>query len=156
MTASNPISLETRALRYLARREHTRRELEQKLSSHECSQQVVTALLDELEQKGYLSNERFVEQITQMRRSKFGSRRIAHELKEKGVEEHLISDILSELKVTDFETARHIWQKKFGTPPGDFKERGKQIRFMMNRGFSLETINTILSQAKKEADKEET
>lgn len=150
MTASNPISLESRALRYLARREHTRQELEKKLSGHDCSQQAITALLDQLEQDGYLSNERFAEQVTQMRRSKFGSRRIVHELKEKGVEEHVIADILPELKVTDFETARHIWQKKFGTPPGDFKERGKQIRFMMNRGFSLDTINTVLLQAEKE------
>ena len=150
MTASSNISLETRALRYLARREHTRHELEKKLSGHERSHQAITELLDQLEQDGYLSNERFVEHVTQMRRSKFGSRRIAHELKEKGVEEHLIAGILPDLKETDLETARQIRKKKFGAPPHDLKERGRQIRFMMNRGFSLDTINTILLQAKKE------
>jgi len=150
MTASSNISLETRALRYLARREYTRRELEKKLSSHESSLQLISKLLDQLEQNGYLSNERYAEQVTQMRRPKFGSQRIVHELKTKGVDEHLITGILPDLKATDLETARHIWKKKFGTPPCDLKERSKQIRFMINRGFSLDTINTILSQAEKE------
>lgn len=150
MKVNNSLSLENRALRYLARREHTRRELEQKLSGHERSQQAIAQLLDQLEQNGYLSNERYAEQVTQMRRPKFGSQRIVHELKEKGVDEYLVASILPDLKETDLETARHIWQKKFGVPPGDFKERGKQIRFMMNRGFSLDTIHTILSQAEKE------
>lgn len=40
--------------------------------------------------------------------------------------------------------------KKFGTPPNDLKARSKQIRFMMSRGFSSDTINTLLSQAGKE------
>ena len=152
MTANKRSTLEIRALRYLARREHSRRELEKKLSSHEHSHESVTELLNQLEEIGYLSTERFVEQTTQMRRSKFGSQRIVHELKEKGVDEHLIAGILPELKETDLETARKIWQKKFGVPPGDLKERGKQVRFMINRGFTSDTIHKVLSQAEKEAE----
>ena len=38
---SNTLKLETRALRYLARREYSRRELEKKLSVHEQSPQVI-------------------------------------------------------------------------------------------------------------------
>ncbi|MDC8445621.1 MAG: recombination regulator RecX [Nitrosomonas sp.] len=150
MTADSKTSLQTRALRYLARREYSRHELEQKLAAHENSQQQVSDLLDQLERDGYLSTERFAEQTARIRRSRLGSQRIVRELKEKGVDEHVIADILPGLQETDFETAWRIWQKKFGAPPADLKARGKQIRFMMSRGFSSDTINTILSQAGKE------
>ncbi|MBX3639097.1 MAG: recombination regulator RecX [Nitrosomonas sp.] len=150
MTAGNKISLETRALQYLAKREYSRYELEQKLSAHEHSRQQVSDLLDQLEHDGYLSTERFAEQTARIRRKRLGSQRIVRELKEKGVDEHVIADILPGLKDSDLETAQHIWQKKFGTPPNDLKARSKQIRFMMSRGFSSDTINTLLSQAGKE------
>jgi regulatory protein len=150
MTTGSKTSLETRALRYLARREYSRHELEQKLSAHESSQQQRSDLLDQLERDGYLSTERFAEQTARIRRERLGSQRIVRELKEKGVDEHVIATILPGLKDTDLETAWRVWQKKFGVPPGDLKARSKQIRFMMSRGFSSDTINTILSQADRE------
>ena len=142
--------LKTRALRHLARREYSRRELEKKLSVYEQSPHVLSELLDQLEQDGYLSTQRFAEQTQRTRRPRFGSQRIVHELKEKGVDAHLIADILPGLKETDLETAWQIWQKKFGAPPSDLKERGKQIRFLVNRGFTADTIHQVLSQAEKE------
>lgn len=150
MTTGGKTSLQTRALQYLAKREYSRYELEQKLSVHEHSRQQVSDLLDQLERDGYLSTERFAEQTARIRRERLGSQRIVRELKAKGVDEHLIADILPGLKDTDLETAWRIWQKKFGAPPVDPKARGKQIRFMMSRGFSSDTINTILSQADRE------
>lgn len=150
MTTGGKTSLETRALQYLAKREYSRHELEQKLSVHEHSRQQVSDLLDQLERDGYLSTERFAEQTARIRRSRLGSQRIVRELKAKGVDEHIIADILPVLKDNDLETAWRIWQKKFGAPPVDPKARGKQIRFMMSRGFSSDTINTILSQADRE------
>lgn len=149
-TGGNRSDLETRALRYLARREYSRHELEKKLSAYEQSPHVLSDLLDQLEHDGYLSTERFAEQTKRARRSRFGSQRIVHELKEKGVDAHLIAEILPGLKETDLETAWQIWQKKFGTPPGDHKERGKQMRFLINRGFTSDTIHQVLSQAERE------
>ena len=74
--------LEMRALRYLAQREYSRLELEQKLSVHARSfpPEALSAVLDKLEQNGFLSTERAVEQIIRTRRSRFGSQRIVYEL----------------------------------------------------------------------------
>ncbi|MDH5552470.1 MAG: recombination regulator RecX [Nitrosomonas sp.] len=140
--------LEMQALRYLARREYSRLELERKLSAKlkDATQETLSAVLDKLEQCGYLSAQRVVEQIIQTRRPKFGCQRIAQELKEKGITEHLIEDALVELKTTEFDTACDVWQKKFAQPPCNMKERGKQIRFLMNRGFSSEVIHQVLSR----------
>ena len=97
MDTRSPI--EIRALRYLARREHSRRELEQKLAAHRDSlaTETLTAVLDKLEQQGFLSEQRMVEQVARTRRSRFGSQRIVHELKTKGIDGHLIDGILPAL-----------------------------------------------------------
>ena len=147
MTTSQS-QLEMQALRYLARREYSRLELEKKLSAKllGASQETLSIVLDNLEQCGYLSAQRVVEQVIQTRRPKFGCQRITHELKEKGIAEHLIENALAELKATEFDSACNVWQKKFGQPPCNMKERGKQIRFLMGRGFSSDVIHRVLSR----------
>jgi len=144
--------LEIRALRYLAQREHSRLELEQKLSAHARSStpEAISNVLDKLEQNGFLSAERVVEQVIRTRRSRFGSQRIVYELKEKGIDEQLIDGILPTLRETELDTAFKIWQKKFGQLPNTREERGKQMRFMMSRGFSMEIIQQVLSRADEE------
>lgn len=144
--------LEIHALHYLAQREYSRRELEQKLAIHArpFTAEALSTVLDKLEQDGFLSAERVVEQIIHTRRSRFGSQRIIHELKEKGIDEHLIHNALPVLKETELDTAYKIWQKKFARLPGTREERGKQMRFMLNRGFSMEIIQRVLSQAYEE------
>lgn len=151
MNTRSPI--EIRALRYLAQREYSRRELEQKLSalSDSGATEKLAEVLDKLEQQGFLSERRMVEQVARTRRPRFGSQRIVHELKTKGVDSHLIDGILPSLKETELEAALNIWRKKYDHPPETREERGKQIRFMMNRGFSMETIQQVLSQADEES-----
>ena len=145
-------ALETRALRYLARREYSRLELERKLSVHAQATpgETLANVLDKLEQRGFLSAERVIEQIIHTRRPRYGNQYIVHELKEKGIDEHLISSILPTLKETEKGAAFAVWQKKFGTLPTNLKERGKQMRFMISRGFSSEIIRQLLSQTDKE------
>ena len=150
MDSRSPIEL--RALRYLAQREYSRRELAQKLSADRDAREPaeLAAVLDQLEQQGYLSDARMAEQVARTRRSRFGSQRIVHELKSKGVADGLIHTVLPGLKETELESALQVWRKKFDHPPATREERAKQIRFMMNRGFSMETITQVLTQASEE------
>ena len=144
-------TLKTRALRYLARREYSRLELERKLAADtQSSIEMISDVLDHLEQKGFLSEARFVEQTIRVRRPKFGSQRIVHELKQKGIDEQLIADFLPELTETELDTAYEIWKKKFGVLPINAKEQGKQTRFMMSRGYSFDIIRQVLAQAAQE------
>lgn len=145
-------SLEARVLGYLARREYARPELEQKLLAHANppDAEALSAVLDDFEARGFLSMHRAAEQIIRTNRQKFGSQRIAQVLKEKGINTHFIDEALPELKETDLDVAVAIWQKKFGTPPSDMKEKGKQMRFMMSRGFSSDIIRDVFTQAELE------
>ena len=137
-------SLKTRALDYLARREHSRVELGKKLAPYAPTLEELSFVLDSLEQCGLLSDGRMVEQVIHVRRRKFGSRRIVHELQQKGIDENLIAVVLPHLKETELETARTVWRKKFGAIPANEKERAKQIRFLMGRGFAAEIIGQVL------------
>lgn len=143
-------SLKTRALGYLARREHSRLELEKKLAPHAQDPAELSAMLDALEQHGFLSAGRMLEQVVQVRRKKFGSQRIVHELREKGIAEDLIAAALPELKETELDAAREVWRKKFKASPADTTERGRQMRFLLSRGFAAEVIREVLLYPDKE------
>lgn len=143
-------SLKTRALGYLARREHSRLELERKLARHAQTPEELSSMLDTLEQRGFLSATRMVEHVVHIRRGRFGSQRIVHELREKGIAENLIVAVLPNIKETEQDNAREVWRKKFGVMPADAKELGRQMRFLVGRGFTTEVIRQVLRNPDKE------
>ena len=138
------ISLRARALQYQARREHSRAELSAKLLPHVQEGDDLEALLDDFAKRNWLSDERTAEQVVQHRRSRFGSQRITHELRQKGISEELISAALPELKDSELAAAREVWQRKFGSLPQDAKEKAKQMRFLQSRGFGFDVIFQVL------------
>ena len=139
-----PLTLRARALKALARREHSRQELQVKLRPFAEDPDELTRLLDELERRGWLSEARFVEHTTTVRRRRFGATRILHELREKGVSESALAMAQSRLKASELEAARAVWKKKFGSLPASPQERAKQARFLAGRGFSAEVVHRVL------------
>lgn len=154
------LSLRSRALQYLARREYSRAELAAKLRPYlpadsedefEQAQPVdIDELLDDLEASGYLSDERAVSQLLHARRPRFGMQRISHELHQKGISAELIEQVMPQLQDGELETARSVWHKKFGAHPHDAKERARQMRFLQSRGFSLDVIFKVLKHPESE------
>lgn len=141
---SPPLSLKGRALRYLSQREHSRLELGRKLARYAEEGDDVNALLDFLEKNKWLSQERFSESLIHRRSARFGNSRIVAELQSHGVN----GEALQELKagLNDSETARacDIWQRKFGEVAADPVGRNKQVRFLMQRGFSQKAIRAAI------------
>lgn len=139
-------SLRARALRLLARREYSRQELQGRLAPYARDAGEVTDLIEDLVRRGWLSEQRVVEQIIHARRGRLGSLRIRRELLDKGVAEELVSDAMKQLREGDSAAARALWVRKFGKIPEDAAARAKQVRFMLSRGFALETILRIMRQ----------
>ena len=102
-------------------------------------------ILDELEEKDWLSDVRFSEQFVLSKKRKFGARKIGHELKLRGVSESIISRVLRDIKDDEFLLAKKIWEKKFNQIPNTIDEKAKQIRFMQSRGVEVAIIHQILS-----------
>ncbi len=132
-------------MRLLARREHARAELARKLSAYSESAEELEALLDELSARRLLSDERYAEMRINARGARFGNARLAYELRSQGVPEELIGDALEECD-DELSRARKVFMQKFGNrgEAHDSAERARQTRFLMNRGFSGETIRRLL------------
>ena len=92
--------LRERALGYLSRREYSYQELQQKLRGYAEEQDDLPALLEDLKKRGWLSEQRYTEQIVHARKAKFGSRRVAHELREHGVAEELVAKAVVTVSLT--------------------------------------------------------
>ena len=78
------------------------------------------------------------------RASKLGAARLKQELAAKGLGGEAVAQALAALKDTELERAREVWQKKFGEPAQDPRERAKQARFLLTRGFAAEVVSKLV------------
>ena len=139
------LSLKGRALRLLGGREHSRAELERKLAAHEEEPGQLERILDELQAKGFISDQRVAESVLHRRAARLGAGRIRQELQGKGLDGELVQQAMAKLKSTELARAREVWQRKFGSLPADAAERGRQARFLAARGFNGEVIRRVLA-----------
>jgi regulatory protein len=143
--ALDPPSLKSRALRLLSGREHSRAELERKLQRFEEAPGSLALALDDLQAKGFISEQRVLESVVNRRAAKLGASRIKQELQARGLDPQAVSDAVADLRSTELVRARLVWQKKFEHPPEDAAERAKQMRFLASRGFGGDTIHRVVS-----------
>ena len=137
-------SLKGRALRLLSQREHSRLELERKLAGHETEPGQLAKALDELQARGFISEERVVESVIHRRASKLGTARVRQELQSKGLSPEVMADALEQLRGTELARAREVWARKFGEPATEPKEKARQIRFLVSRGFAAEVVRRVV------------
>ena len=141
------LSLKGRALKLLAAREHSRSELEKKLASHEEAPGELAQTLDELQAKGFISEQRVVESVLNRRAARLGTGRVRQELQAKGISADAMAEAVETLRLTEVERAREVWRKKFGDPAADPAGRAKQMRFLAARGFGADAIRRVVSGA---------
>ena len=133
------------ALKLLARREHSRAELRQRLGTHGCAEDV-DATLDQMEQCGLLSDARFAEAYIASRRNRLGTFRLRRELRDRGVADALIAQALDQSGGDELARAREVWRRKFGVPPADVRDHARQARFLQSRGFAGDILKQILRE----------
>lgn len=137
------------AIKLLAQREHGSQELLGKIEKRiELSATDSTQLIHDLQSSGYLSDLRYVDAMIRsgINRGR-GPMKIQYDLRQKGVDDTLISDAMSEAGVDWTMLAAEQRKKKFGEDiPKDFKERARQSRFLAGRGFYLDSINAVFHE----------
>lgn len=162
--------LRARALRLLARREYARQELATKLLSKPAprpqrrspgntrdvfeqfrveddyvapTEAEVHALLDDLEKRKMLSDDRYAEMRTRLRAPRYGNNRLKQELAQKGIDRDTIAAVIAE-QPDELTRCRELWLRKFGQPPSDMAERIKQMRHLASRGFNMRVIQQVI------------
>jgi regulatory protein len=169
-------SLKARALRLLSQREHSRAELAKKLGDYVSLQAKVdrarnaqdrdqeqsqadtpalsdevqiTAVLDDFEKRGWLSDARFAEALVRRRSERYGMRRIKDELQRAGVASDASAALLDGLKNTEFERAKELFEQKFDGIAEDQKMRARQYRFLVSKGFNPEIVAKVIGGRQK-------
>ena len=138
-----------RALDILARREHSRLELERKLLQRSFVPEIVEEVLDRLQTDGLLDEGRFLDSFIRTRIGKGqGPARIQAELGQRGIDRSRVQAWLREAEFNWPSLAAGVREKRFGPDrPESFKERVRQARFLEYRGFDSEQINAALELA---------
>ena len=144
---TKPVSLKSKALDYLARRDYSYRELFQKLLKYTPDQAEIIAVLDEMVAKKFLNEERYIENFIHSKSHKYGSRKINYLLQEKCQDRELIAQIYRAQEIDELAVARQIRERRFGEElPTTPAEKNRQFRFLLNRGFSPEIISKLLNE----------
>lgn len=140
--------LKKKALFLLAMREHSRKELYNKLKVIATSEEEIHKLLDYLEQKGYLSESRFTDSYIHSKAKKWGILKIKHLLQIKGIDRELVNEYISKIDSdNEINIAYDLLLKKIGGNM-DMKCLSRGIRFLQSRGFSPDIIKAAIKKLK--------
>jgi len=143
-------AVEVTAVRLLAGREHSRRELCRKLSGRYSDTDLIASVLDDLQRRDLVSDERFAANyIDQRIRKGYGPLRIRAELAERGVSGELASVCLDEGEYDWAELLAAAAVRKFGeSPVSDRRELARRGRFLEQRGFPLGLVGRYLDRVR--------
>lgn len=142
-------------MRLLSQREHTRHELERKLARFEEEPEALAKALDDLQTRGLLDERRAAESLAHRRASQLGAARLRQEMQDKGLDRELITQTLAGLQDSEETRARQVWQRRFDAAPLDAKERARQARFLLARGFSGDVVRRVLDGKRLDLDGED-
>ena len=139
-------SLRERALRHLARRDHSRAELARKLSAHGDADEI-EAVIERMGELGLQSDTRYAEAFVRVKAGRFGASRLRSELARRGIDRDLIDEaIAGECVESEADRARAVLRARFTEPPADAREWARQARFLQTRGFAPDLIRKLLKE----------
>ena len=136
-------------IQLLARREYSRHELEERFRSRVVDESLLQQVLDRMVADGYQSDLRCAGMILRQRVGQgYGERRIRFDLRNKGIADALVEQVLEEASVDWFEQAKELAERKYaGRPVTDMKEKAKRVRHLQGRGFGYDEIRYALEAA---------
>ena len=133
-----------KSLDLLSRREHSTKEIREKLLLRFDNYAVIDSVLTKLEKNNLISNLRFAEAYVSSRKRKgFGPKKISFELISKGVSESITNKAITE-EGGWRKAAKQVFVKKFKNGKNsDAKDILKQKTFLQNRGFGFKEIESV-------------
>ena len=145
-----PKDIRIKIMDFLSRREHSSKEIFQKLSPRVESKELLEEEIEKLQADGLLSDERFAESFFQSRKNRgYGPLRIRNELKQRGVGDQIFYPLSNEIEWSEF-ALEALRKKVSGNMPTETKEILKLKRFLNYRGFDFKDIDKAFLIMKSE------
>ena len=144
---SNPTEARKKAMDYLARREHGRAELINKLTKFGFDANVADDAVAELVDDNLQSDARFVEAFISSRINQGkGPVKIRADLRERDIASRDVENGIEEAGHDWYASACEVRLKKFGPDqPVEFSDKARQMRFLQSRGFDSDQIQAAVS-----------
>ncbi len=146
----------TRALGFLARRDHSEAELVRKLREKGMSAGVIVVVVQRLKDLRYLDDRRFAEQWAEsaVKSGRGYGPRLRQELSRRGIARDVIAEVLAGIAAEhdETETLTALMARKFtGFDPMTASDREKRrvVNFLQRRGFSLSVIWELFHNIKQ-------
>jgi regulatory protein len=143
-------SIQQICLRLLAMREHSQRELLDKLALRGYSRADVEPIIAEFAEQGWQDNQRFAECYARQRMIKgYGPLRIRYELQQRGIAELDLEQLAEDNVGGWLNSLLQIYENKFDQQPKLSRaEWLKRSRFLQQRGFSHDMIKQMCAELK--------
>jgi len=140
--AKTQAELRSIAIDLLSRRDHSSRELQQKLRQKGGQENDIAVVLDWCQQQNYQSDARYCAMLIRSKVAKgYGPAVVSQAAREQGLDRELLQDTLAELEIDWFALALSQYQKKFaGKAIKDFQDKQKRMGFLQRRGFNTGQI----------------
>jgi regulatory protein len=134
-----------KALGLLARREHSRRELKQKLNRGGYAKEEAADALDRLGEQHYQDDVRFAEVLIRSRSAQgYGPMRLSAELKSHGLSDSDIRRLIDAAGIDWNASAAAQLRRRYGVKGSvDPAERTKRAQFLLRRGFPAATVRYV-------------
>ncbi|WP_437891695.1 regulatory protein RecX [Phytobacter sp. V91] len=137
-----PDELYEHAVSLLARKDYSNGEMRRALHHMTDDGMTVETVIVRLRDSDYLNDQRIAENmVSRFLRKQYGPTRIRQELRQKGIDQEVTEKTIKDCDVDWFQMASDCRIKKFGDDyPSDAREKGRQMRFLQSRGFSMDMI----------------
>lgn len=134
-------------MQWLARRDYSRYELEQRLQRKKIDPSLIENVMTVLLEEGWVNDVRYTENFIYFRRNLgYGPERISQELQIRGIAETIIEAAIDKKSPAWIQSAVKLWEKHFKYLPKTPQDWLKQARFFSTRGYSEEFIESWIKR----------
>ena len=146
LSAVNPAEIRFAAMDLLSRREHSLKELRQKLKRRFDDEELIECEIQRLADENLQSDKRFAESFLRQRLNRgHGPLRIKQDMRQRGIPDSDVAAAIMAEQPDWYSRARDVIERKFGAVPAqDIKEKARRSRFMQYRGFSSDHFRALL------------
>jgi regulatory protein len=133
-----------RALHFLGYRARSRSEVRERLRRYGYGEETVGAVIERLEELGYLDDEEFARTVVREKARRYGPRRVSADLRRSGVDAELAQGIVEEefAERSEVEAARSAAARRYNRRGSDAEAR-RVYGFLMRRGYSADVCAEV-------------
>lgn len=133
-----------RAIDYLGRGMKTVKQIRDYLAKKEYTPEVVEHVVNRLKEYRYLDDDAYAKLYVEHNATTKGERRLKQELVQKGISVSVAEEYSAVDYEQSLENARRLAEKYVKNKPIDVKTLQKLQRYLVSRGYSFDTVNTVV------------